>query len=249
MSTARLQEMLVDAGLSPAERAGLTEVLAPLAAGADRVPEPSAELAALLGEPAEAGAVSRSLPATRAARRWRVRTASVGAVVLAVSSVGATGLSAAANSLPRVVQHHVSQFSRHYLPFDFPEPPKEGEPLGQGRMPRSPAVSLPPADDAYAGVTGAEPPPILPGEVHPSQAGPFFLTPARGDANQQGHGSRGQQGYVVPSAAPSPTVVALVSRLALAGRDRLAEPERRRRGGQTGLCLAVADPLVRGRAP
>ena len=50
-------------------------------------------------------------------------SAVAGALVLALSGVGATGLSAAANTLPRPLQHQVSQFSHHYLPFDLPEPP------------------------------------------------------------------------------------------------------------------------------
>ena len=51
------------------------------------------------------------------------KRALAGVLVLALSGVGATGLSAAANTLPRPLQHQVSEFSRHYLPFDLPEPP------------------------------------------------------------------------------------------------------------------------------
>ncbi len=206
MSTGRLEEMLSDTGLTATERAELAELLTPLAAPTGEVPEPSAELAALFGERAEDGDPA-PVPATRAARRWRVRTASVGAVVLAVSSVGATGLSAAANSLPSVVQHHVSQFSQRYLPFDFPEPPEESQPLGQGRMSRAPEVRLPNADDEYAGV-GAEPPLILEGTAEASQAGPFYLTPGPAGAHHQAGQTPGPQVYAVPSATPAPTSAA-----------------------------------------
>ena len=213
MSSARLEEMLADAGLAPAEQAELSELLLPLVVTTELVPEPSAELAALFGEPAEGGDLGALVPRAHAVRRWRVRTASVGAVVLAVSSVGATGLSAAANSLPSAVQHHVSQFSQHYLPFDFPEPPEQtDQPLGEGRFALAPESSLPHGDDerssAAGGVVGIEPPRFLVGADRPSQTGPFFLAPAQESPDPQQVRTSGHQGHPVPSAAPSPAASA-----------------------------------------
>ena len=229
MSSARLEEVLADAGLAPAEQAELSELLLPLVVTTDLVPEPSAELAALFGEPAEGGDLGALVPRAHAVRRWRVRTASVGAVVLAVSSVGATGLSAAANSLPSAVQHHVSQFSQHYLPFDFPEPPEQtDQPLGEGRFALAPESSLPHGDDerssAAGGVVGIEPPRFLVGADRPSQTGPFFLAPAQESADPQQVRTSGHQGHPVPSAAPSPA----------ASREPLGEPVAERGRGRAG---------------
>ena len=123
MSHARILEMLEESGFDHDEMAEVVDALAPLDELADRAPAPSVELAALLG-PASSGA---SHPT---ASRSRARGAAVGAVVIALSSVGATGLSAAANTLPRPFQHEVAEFSRDYLPFDLPEPPPPGQPFG-----------------------------------------------------------------------------------------------------------------------
>ena len=210
MSAARLEEMLADAGLAPTAQAELSGLLLPLAATTDLVPEPSAELAALFGESTEGGEPGGLVPGAQAARPWRVRTATAGAVVLAISSVGATGLSAAANSLPSAIQHHVSQFSQHYLPFDFPEPPEEGDqPLGEGRFALVPETSLPHGDDgpsgAAGGVVGVEPPQVLVGADHPSQADPPFLASATDGGDQQEVRSPSHQGHASPSAAPSPS--------------------------------------------
>ena len=121
MSAARLEEILAEAGLAPTAQAELSRLLLPLAATTDLPPEARCGLPLLFGESTEGGDLGVLVPGPHAVRPWRVRTATVGAVVLAISSVGATGLSAAANSLPSAVQHHVSQFSRHYLPFEFPK--------------------------------------------------------------------------------------------------------------------------------
>ena len=53
--------------------------------------------------------------------------------------MGATGLSAAANTLPRPFQHQVAQFSHDHLPFDLPEPPPPGQPFG-AEMPHTQLV-------------------------------------------------------------------------------------------------------------
>ena len=122
----------------------------------DTVPTPSAGLAALLaaptpGEPTRSAEISGgTAPVARLAiggpprRGSRPRGAVTGAVVLAVATVGATGISAAANSLPAPLQRHVSDLSRTYLPFDFPRPRAS---LDRGRTEEPPAP-LDASDDA-----------------------------------------------------------------------------------------------------
>ena len=111
-----LEEMLAESGLAREEMTDVFEVLAPLGDLPREVPTPSAELAALLGP---AGTALRPSALFGRGRRGAV----AGAVLLAISGVGATGLSAAANTLPRPLQERVSQFSHDYLPFDLPQPP------------------------------------------------------------------------------------------------------------------------------
>ena len=113
MSDLRIREMLSESGLAVEEMGDVLDLLVPLDELADHAPQPSEELSALLGRP-------RGAPVPLSTRRKR---AVAGALVLALSGVGATGLSAAANTLPRPLQHRVSEFSRDYLPFDLPEPP------------------------------------------------------------------------------------------------------------------------------
>jgi hypothetical protein len=116
----QLDAMLAESGFDPDDVDHLKAALNPLAELADEAPGPSTELLALLGEKSSDGATLHAVP-TRAQPR-RSRGVVVGAVVLALSGVGATGLSAAANTLPSPWQHEVSDFSRRYLPFDFPQP-------------------------------------------------------------------------------------------------------------------------------
>ena len=113
MSRVRIEEMLAESGLAREEMADVVALLLPLEDLVDDAPAPSSDLAALLGP-------ERPRTVARVGSR---RSAVAGALVLALSGVGATGLSAAANTLPRPLQHQVSQFSQNYLPFDLPEPP------------------------------------------------------------------------------------------------------------------------------
>ena len=136
MSHTRIEEMLTESGLPTDELAGLVDVLAPLESLAEEAPAPSPELAALFG-PADQAPVPLSV---------RRKRALAGALVLAVSGVGATGLSAAANTLPRPIQHRVHEFSKHYLPFDLPEPPPPGQPLGADVLPPVPSAEPRPGD-------------------------------------------------------------------------------------------------------
>ena len=130
MSLVQIEQLLTESGLSTEETPELVDVLATL----DDLPEapaPSAALAAVFeGRRAFLAAEGASGPRKRAM---------AGVLVLALSGVGATGLSAAANTLPGPLQHQVSEFSRNYLPFDLPEPP--------GR----PAQSAPQPADALPG--------------------------------------------------------------------------------------------------
>ena len=125
----------------------------------DAPPTPSAELAAVLGLPSPPQ--HRSLaavplvagPARPRRRLTGPRGAVTGAVVLAAATVGATGISAAANSLPAPLQRHVADLSRDYLPFDFPTPrgARDREPTSQGRPAtgaQPPEHVAPPRDDA-----------------------------------------------------------------------------------------------------
>jgi hypothetical protein len=112
MSDRRIQEMLSESGWATAEMTDVADLLAPLEELVGETPAASPELAALFSG-------ARARPAAPRGRHSAV----AGVVVLALSGVGATGLSAAANTLPAALQHRVSQFSHSYLPFDLPEPP------------------------------------------------------------------------------------------------------------------------------
>ena len=131
MSRSALEAMLVESGLGPSDVADLTGLLGPVTDLADGIPRPSDELAAVL-------AGTHPLPVAEPRRR-RAGRAVAGAAVLALSGVGATGLAAAANTLPTPFQHQVSVFSRHNLPFQFPEPPVHVTPEPLGTPPAEPA--------------------------------------------------------------------------------------------------------------
>lgn len=123
MKHSQLDAMLAESGFDPDDVEHLAAVLNPLAELSADAPAPSAELLALFGGDAHADAerTAQVVPIVRG----RNRGVLAGAIVLALSGVGATGLSAAANTLPSPLQHQVSDFSHRYLPFDFPEPTVE----------------------------------------------------------------------------------------------------------------------------
>jgi hypothetical protein len=124
----RIEEMLLESDLDLAELGDVVDLLAPLGELSETSPLPSAELEELFTASPPVAPVTALL--------GRRRGAVAGALVLAISGVGATGLSAAANTLPRPWQHGVSQFSQRYLPFDLPEPPKRAKsPLGIDTVP------------------------------------------------------------------------------------------------------------------
>ena len=110
MST-QIEAMFAESGLEQDDDlAGLLAPLADLAA----TPEPTSQLA-------DAFLTVRVL-GQRASRRARIARSAAGAAMAAAVSVTATGLAAAANTLPAPLQHRVSDFSERYLPFRFPEP-------------------------------------------------------------------------------------------------------------------------------
>jgi hypothetical protein len=119
MTHSQLEVLLAKSVVAVDEANELRSLLAPLTDVATEVPEPSAELQALLHEGVSLGHQGRRLPLDGRRRR---RGAVAGAVVLALSGVGAAGLSAAANILPSPLQHQVSKFSEDLLPFRLPEP-------------------------------------------------------------------------------------------------------------------------------
>jgi hypothetical protein len=170
MSRSRIEALLAESGLDPAsDSADLGELVGVLATLTEpaRRPEPSAELAALF---AGAEPTGRATPLF-GSRRGAVASA----LVLALSGVGATGLSAAANTLPRPIQHGVSTFSHHYLPFDLPEPPParhaqlplgatlpQGSSLLAGRADDDTSRSMPPRPGEPAAAQQAPRPPSDP---------------------------------------------------------------------------------------
>jgi hypothetical protein len=174
--TSQLDAMLADSGVTPEESGELVRVLAPLQETATEVPSPSDQLLALFGEAPTAYDGPRTVRPVDRPRRTLA-----GALVLAVSCVGATGLSAAANTLPAPWQHGVSDFSRHYLPFDFPEPPHRSQP--QHRTPSRFHVVTPRLDDsASRSVEARDPiPSVHPWvEVYAALAAPSTHGPSRG---------------------------------------------------------------------
>ena len=144
MSRSQLEQLLHECDLDPEVHDDLAGRLAALADLADEAPTPDEALLALFGETApplaaasEPGAgVASPVPAVVVPLPVRARRLVAGVVVLAVSGVGATGLSAAANTLPAALQRQVSDFARHHLPFDLPAPPRDEEPpLSLGSAP------------------------------------------------------------------------------------------------------------------
>lgn len=123
MKHSQLDAMMAESGLAPEKANELADLFSPLAAFSDEAPAPSTELNLLFGGGSPGASWREERPARLRRRSHRSRGTFAGVVVLALSGVGATGLSAAANALPSAWQHQVAGFSHHYLPFDFPEPP------------------------------------------------------------------------------------------------------------------------------
>lgn len=145
MRTPQLESMLAESGLAAEAADELRAALAPLQQPDTAAPAPSEALAALFPQGESASAPVGTVTPIRA----RGRRAVSGALVLALASVGATGLSAAANTLPTPWQHQVSEFAHRYLPFDLPEPrlgpPRQREPLSGAGTPRTTAGTLVPS--------------------------------------------------------------------------------------------------------
>lgn len=202
----QLETMTAEAGLEVADLEALTGALAPLAELTDTVPAPSPELAALLGGTVPHSGTSGAPAAARSERPRRshgVRRTAIGALVLALSGVGATGLSAAANTLPEPLQHRVSQFSHDHLPFEFPEPDSRTRGLPEGEpddgatveLPRTPAPSDAPARRGHArgGSTPA-------GTTNSTSGRSDLSAPVPPGGANQGSARPGTAGAVRPSA-------------------------------------------------
>lgn len=107
----RAREMLAESGIPEAGSTRLLESLTELGRSLDEVePLPGPELTSLMARTSR-GAIG---PARRRRARLMVATA------VAVGTVGAGGLAAAANELPDGAQDLVADFSERYLPFDLP---------------------------------------------------------------------------------------------------------------------------------
>ena len=203
----RIEEMLVESDLDPAELDDLVDLLAPLGELPETSPAPSDDLADLFDSTAPVRLVS--------SMSGRRHGAVAGAVVLALSAVGATGLSAAANTLPRPLQHGVSQFSQHYLPFDLPEPPPTSKsPLGMDAVPPAyPSLeagraggptsrSIPGRDPALAPKTTGRPAPVSAEKPAPSSSASPSASPSY--SAFAASPSAGPAGQPSPSGSPSP---------------------------------------------
>lgn len=167
-SSERLHSMLLESGIEVEDHGPLLESLTALH---DRyvdgtVPEPSAELAALL---AGAGKVVRAPFATR-----RARLLVAGAV--AFGAVGVGGVAAAAtNELPTGAQQFVAEFSERYLPFHLPRPEVTPEADDQAPEPAPPVTT---GDDRDATPSGEPSRPARSPRSKPTEpAAPVPVTP------------------------------------------------------------------------
>jgi hypothetical protein len=158
----RAREMLAESGIPEAGSTRLVESLSALARSLDEVePSPGPELTSVMAGAAR-GAV---VPFRRRRARLMVATA------VALSTVGAGGVVAAANELPEGAQNLVARFSERYLPFDLP--PAEPRPVDdEARL--APVQQTPPAvteSDRVGGVPVLPPPDEPPGAASPEDTG------------------------------------------------------------------------------
>ncbi|HET7388779.1 MAG TPA: hypothetical protein VFJ19_19165 [Nocardioidaceae bacterium] len=128
MTDTMVREMLLDADLPADESDELVGFLTSLRDSAEsEQPMPDARLAALFASTAVDGnpdALDEPETDTSVVRlRRRDGRLASAAAALAISTVAATGVAAAANELPAPAQLVVSHFSQHFLPFEFPAPP------------------------------------------------------------------------------------------------------------------------------
>jgi hypothetical protein len=193
MSHVQLAEMFAESGLAREEMTDVVDLLLPLDDLVGEVPTPSAELEALFGEAPVGDERPTALRASR-------RSAVTGALVLALTGVGATGLSAAANTLPRAIQHQVSQFSQHYLPFDLPEPPPPSPPSKS-----MPLVTPLPTEDHGEGSASRSIPTGRPGDTSglPAAAGGQAEPAPMAESSTL---PTAAPGYAAQSAGPSPAM-------------------------------------------
>lgn len=210
-------DMIDESGLDAGDYAGVATALASLSSLVPSdAPPPSDELAALLS-----GTLVIPIQAARSRRSRITLTSSVAAAVLVLG----TGVAAASNSLPRVAQQLVSDFSHKYLPFDFPDPEERADqaPSPTGRpgdtSPGSSANRPKPGKATGQGVArgarnSTKPTPVPTGK--PDTTGNSGSAPETSDGNGEPATEPGQigdgepaagQGDVKPSPAASPTAV------------------------------------------
>lgn len=133
----RVREMLAESGIPAVGSEELVECLTALERHVDATPPvPGPELAALLAP----RPVAAPIPFPRRHRRVLV------AGVLALGTVAAGGIAAAANELPPSAQTVVAKFSERFLPFTLPRP--DDRPMPDGDAP-APADDYEPAIDDY----------------------------------------------------------------------------------------------------
>ncbi len=200
MMPSQLDAMLAESGFDPEESGDLVTLLAPLQDTVAAEPVPSAALLVLFGEAAPRTSYDGPVPWAT----WpgiAARRALVGAVVLAISGVGATGLSAVANTLPEPWQRGVSDFSHHYLPFDLPQPPQHRARHSLVRLGGGKAHRLADASGRRAGAAVAGGQEV--GAVEKSQVGLQAATTDTGDAPAS-HPRTGDSGAATKPISPKP---------------------------------------------
>jgi hypothetical protein len=186
----RAREMLAEAGIPEAGSTRLVGSLTALGRTVDEVePLPGPELRSLLTRP------------SRPARRRRARL--MMATAVALGTVGAGGVAAAANELPDPAQDFVAKFSQRYLPFDVPraEPPGGTRDTGL-----APAPQTPPAVADVDRVGGV--PAQGPDDETAAVRGPVGGAPeeiAGPDVSDLSPGSPSLADAVPPPPAPAPT--------------------------------------------
>jgi hypothetical protein len=136
-----LETMLAECDLDEDLAPGLAATLRSLDHLVGAPPEPSAELAAAVADRFGSRTDTQVLPAVVVPIR-RGRRLAITAAVAVVAAVSSTGIAAANNKLPEPVQREIAEFSRHYLPFDFPAPnqqtPRQEQPRQEPKNEQSP---------------------------------------------------------------------------------------------------------------
>lgn len=119
-----LETMLAECDLDEDLAPALAATLGSLDHLVGEPPEPSPELAAAVADRFGSTTDTQVLPAVVVPIQ-RGRRLALAAAVAVVAAVSTTGIAAANNKLPEPVQREIAEFSRHYLPFEFPAPQRQ----------------------------------------------------------------------------------------------------------------------------